>query len=576
PEPDTYHYSIYPRLKILEMAASGLGFTSPTGSQDYIMGTQVVITATPAIGNVFGGWTGDPDCADGHVTMIANRNCIANFFPIPLFISTKVTPEAGGSLVCAPNPVFYGGTSECKAVPNPGYVLNSESELNYHDGVLTLTNVTTNMTVAANFTQMRRLTLEIDGSGAGEIFTADRNAVYAHGLETELVAKAGEDSIFDGWSGDPDCVDGQVTMDQDKVCIATFTRIYPVAIEIVPPDAGTVTCDPEFIRHGTDGVCTATAEPGYKFAEFSGDCTGNSCQLQNVTGVKRVIATFVHPNVLTVLKTGDGTGAVRSTAADVDCGDVCTKAYPNSELVTLTATPDTGSAFVGWDGDCTGIGTCSVTMDATREVTAIFSKKCNKAVDIMLVLDSSGSIGASNFAYVKDFARSILGVLDVHTGGPQLGITQFSSQDRGKIEIGLTADSAAIATAIDNIVYQAGNTDIQEGIALSQQELITKGRPNVARALILFTDGTQYPDGTGSPALEAANARKQGTEIFAVGVGKANPKQLQDIASAPYSKHILNTAQFSDMIVLINDLVNGVCEPTLDKIPEPAPEAVTP
>jgi hypothetical protein len=40
--------------------------------------------------------------------------------------------------------------------------------------------------------------------------------------------------------------------------------------------------------------------------------------------------------------------------------------------VTLTPTADAGSTFTGWSGACTGTGTCTVTMDQDRAVTATF------------------------------------------------------------------------------------------------------------------------------------------------------------------------------------------------------------
>jgi hypothetical protein len=41
-------------------------------------------------------------------------------------------------------------------------------------------------------------------------------------------------------------------------------------------------------------------------------------------------------------------------------------------VVTLTATADTGSAFAGWSGDCSGTGDCVLTVDAAKSVTATF------------------------------------------------------------------------------------------------------------------------------------------------------------------------------------------------------------
>ncbi len=81
----------------------------------------------------------------------------------------------------------------------------------------------------------------------------------------------------------------------------------------------------------------------------------------------------VAPVTLTVSKTGAGAGTVTSDPAGISCGSDCTEAYPVSQLVTLTATPDPGSLFSGWSGACTGTGTCQVTMSAAKSVTAAFA-----------------------------------------------------------------------------------------------------------------------------------------------------------------------------------------------------------
>ncbi len=75
---------------------------------------------------------------------------------------------------------------------------------------------------------------------------------------------------------------------------------------------------------------------------------------------------------LSVQKAGDGVGTVTSPAG-IDCGVACSGSYAAGTVVTLTATPATGSSFAGWGGNCSGTGNCTLTMSAARLVSAEFA-----------------------------------------------------------------------------------------------------------------------------------------------------------------------------------------------------------
>ena len=74
---------------------------------------------------------------------------------------------------------------------------------------------------------------------------------------------------------------------------------------------------------------------------------------------------------LTVQKAGSGSGTVTSSPSGIDCGSDCTETYNAGTIVTLTAVAASGSIFEGWSGGgCSGTGTCAVTMDTSKTVTA--------------------------------------------------------------------------------------------------------------------------------------------------------------------------------------------------------------
>jgi len=78
---------------------------------------------------------------------------------------------------------------------------------------------------------------------------------------------------------------------------------------------------------------------------------------------------------LSVALAGTGSGVVISTQAGILCGTTCSATYGSGTVVTLTATPATGSTFAGWSGgSCTGTTSiCTATVTAPTTVTATFT-----------------------------------------------------------------------------------------------------------------------------------------------------------------------------------------------------------
>lgn len=77
---------------------------------------------------------------------------------------------------------------------------------------------------------------------------------------------------------------------------------------------------------------------------------------------------------LSITKAGTGSGGVTANSgAIVWAGNIGTVGYNGGTNVVLTAAPNADSVFTGWTGACTGTGTCSVTMNAAKSVTATFT-----------------------------------------------------------------------------------------------------------------------------------------------------------------------------------------------------------
>ena len=168
------------------------------------------------------------------------------------------------------------------------------------------------------------------------------------------------------------------------------TPIFALSVSLSGTGSGTVTSNPGDINclpdcsfgytSGTDVTLTATADSGSEFTGWTGaGCSGTGTCTVSMDQARSVDAEFTNTSptpttrILTVVRSGGGSGTVTSQPAGIDCEPDCSAGFPHGTDVTLTATPASGSTFAGWEGEgCPDTGTCTVRMDRVREVTATF------------------------------------------------------------------------------------------------------------------------------------------------------------------------------------------------------------
>lgn len=211
----------------------------------------------------------------------------------------------------------------------------------------------------------------------------------ADGIIATLTATPAGGSTFTGWSG---ACSGtgvcMVTMDPNQSVTASFGIPSSVlSLSKTGTGNGTVSSNPAGINCGgacsntftNNTVVTLTQNPAgnSRFAGWSGACSGlGNCSVA-MNGSQSVTAQFdLDQWTLSVNNIGTGTGSVISNPGGINCGGVCSRQFNNNTTVTITATPNAGSNFVGWSGgDCSGItSTCTIIMDRDRSGVAQFAR----------------------------------------------------------------------------------------------------------------------------------------------------------------------------------------------------------
>ena len=269
-------------------------------------------------------------------------------------------------------------------------------------GTLPGVNLTAGAPVNLEITLVRLFTVTVQklGNGSGTVTSTPAGIdcgttcsnQFSEGTRVSLNAAAAPGSSFAGWSGDCSGT-GACTVDGQSTVTARY--IVPVATNHLHVDkagtgTGTVSSEPSGISCGSScdtdfesgAIVTLRVVPsdGSTFTSWSGaGCilNGPICTVV-MNGDQTVTTTFtavvpVPVSTITVDKNGTGSGTVTSTnQAGINCGSTCSASFPTGSLVTLTATPATGSTFIGWSNGCSGTGSCDVTLNADQTIVAQF------------------------------------------------------------------------------------------------------------------------------------------------------------------------------------------------------------
>jgi hypothetical protein len=303
-------------------------------SKVYNIGTSVTLNAIPAAGSVFAGWTGCCSSTSSSLTIDLSSHAA---------ITATFVPQ--------PGPVITSGELLLS------WTDNSSTE----DGF----KIERKTGTSGSYTQIAAAGANVTSYNDSSLISG---TVYCYRV-----------AAFNAGGASPYTSEG---------CSPARSAVQTFALSVATTGAGggTVTSTPagitcpgdcsEAYSKGTVVNLTAKPATGFILSGWSGTGCANGTVTMN--GDVTCTATFapqpVATHTITVAKSGDGNGTVISSDTSLNCGTVCSTAYPAGSSLTLTATPAAGSVFTGWSGCCFGNSTSlTVNVAASATVIATFS-----------------------------------------------------------------------------------------------------------------------------------------------------------------------------------------------------------
>ena len=190
-------------------------------------------------------------------------------------------------------------------------------------------------------------------------------------------------------------------------------------------------------------------------------------------------------------------------------------------------------------------------------------EKCRASLDLIFLLDASGSVGADNYVKEKEFIKIMTSRFDLETSS-QAAVIVFSSDTSNKIQLGSKKTALSFATAVDDIPYDAMYTRIDLALRLAYDEYFSSASSDETQKLvILLTDGEQSDYNGMTPALIPTSdtvqlLRAKAARIFAVTIG-SNIDMAAMRAVTEEDDDIFQTTEFDDLVAKADSISKTSC-----------------
>ncbi|XP_018392761.1 PREDICTED: sushi, von Willebrand factor type A, EGF and pentraxin domain-containing protein 1-like [Cyphomyrmex costatus] len=186
-------------------------------------------------------------------------------------------------------------------------------------------------------------------------------------------------------------------------------------------------------------------------------------------------------------------------------------------------------------------------------------------VEMVFLVDASGSVGAENFRSELSFVTKLLSDFTVDAMAARVALITFSG--RGSVYRNVDQISRhgpndhkcyLLNKQFNNITYSGGGT-YTRGALLEALAILEKSREAASKMVFLITDG--FSNG-GDPRPAAHLLKNTGATVFTFGIRTGNVEELHDIASHPGYTHSYLLDSFAEFEALArralhNDLKTG-------------------
>jgi len=185
----------------------------------------------------------------------------------------------------------------------------------------------------------------------------------------------------------------------------------------------------------------------------------------------------------------------------------------------------------------------------------------NGLADMVIAIDTSGSIRLERFTYIRQYIAQLLDDLEISPNKTKVAVVVYADDSQEVLSLNSFTNKQDIIWTTNNIVFSGGKTNTASALQMIQDKVFTQGagdRSNARNIVWLFTDGNSNLNQENT-IPQAVSLRISGAYVITISIGSdVNRYELAGIASEPHNETVFIVGSYRDLPTIVDSVINSV------------------
>ncbi|XP_028390950.1 uncharacterized protein LOC114515803 isoform X5 [Dendronephthya gigantea] len=208
--------------------------------------------------------------------------------------------------------------------------------------------------------------------------------------------------------------------------------------------------------------------------------------------------------------------------------------------------------------------TCFLAVITAVSANTNYAGSCVTPIDVAFLMDSSGSLGTTNYKRLKDTVGIMGKYFGVSPMGSHAAIILYSDNSLISARLDQFSTQAQFQTKVNRLRYLSQRSRMDASLTAAHSRIFTQAgnaRDYLPKVAILFTDGQQTRFRDRVPLPDAAKRlRERGVEIFVIGVGNGPSTNEMESMVVDKKNHVMRIRSFRILKEQSESIAERVCQ----------------